>query len=126
MQYKGIEVKELTEPQIINPPRPMLVWDTGSTRPGIACVYAIGPSSMAYPVRTIDNYHISESIIYQHCADIPDDPKSRRATNREVSKWLALGNGEVTLNNSPIRKTSIYYSTAEENKPCIRGVSIRK
>ena len=27
MKYKGIELKEITEPQIFNPPKKMLVWD---------------------------------------------------------------------------------------------------
>ena len=27
MEYKGIELKEVTEPQLFNPPKRMLVWD---------------------------------------------------------------------------------------------------
>lgn len=27
MEYKGIELKEVTEPQLFNPPKKMLVWD---------------------------------------------------------------------------------------------------
>lgn len=28
MKYKGIELKEITEPQIFDPPKKMLVWRT--------------------------------------------------------------------------------------------------
>ena len=90
MEYNGIELKEVTETQIVDPPKKMLVWDY---EPGCllkADVLAIvNGRESGYPV-------ITKTGTYRHCAEIPEEPKSRRATNRELSKWLAKGHGEYT------------------------------
>ena len=39
---------------------------------------------------------ITKTGAYRHCAEIPEEPKPRRATNRELSKWLAKGHGEYS------------------------------
>ena len=68
----------------------MLVWDY---EPGCllkADVLAIvNGRESGYPV-------ITKTGTYRHCAEIPEEPKPRRVTNRELSKWLAKGHGEYT------------------------------
>ena len=68
----------------------MLVWDY---EPGCllkADVLAIvNGRESGYPV-------ITKTGTYRHCAEIPEEPKPRRATNRELSKWLAKGHDEYT------------------------------
>lgn len=90
MEYKGIKLTEVTETQIVDPPKKMLVWDYD---PGCllkADVLAIvNGIDSGYPV-------ITKTGTYRHCAEIPEEPKPRRATNRELSKWLAKGHGEYT------------------------------
>ena len=90
MEYKGIKLTEVTGSQIVDPPKKMLVWDY---EPGCllkADVLAIvNGRESGYPV-------ITKTGTYRHCAEIPEEPKSRRATNREFSKWLAKGHGEYT------------------------------
>lgn len=90
MEYNGIKLTEVTESQIIDPPRKMLVWDYD---PGIllkADVIAIVNGTYSgYPV-------ITKTGNFLHCAEIPEEPKPRRATNRELSKWLAKGHGEYS------------------------------
>ena len=90
MEYKGIKLTEVTGSQIVDPPKKMLVWDY---EPGCllkADVLAIvNGRESGYPV-------ITKTGTYRHCAEIPEEPKSRRATNRELSKWLAKGHGEYT------------------------------
>ena len=90
MEYNGIKLKEVTESQIVDPPKKMLVWDCD---PGCllrADVLAIvNRRDNGYPV-------ITKTGTYRHCAEIPEEPKPRRATNRELSKWLAKGHGEYT------------------------------
>ena len=90
MEYNGIKLTEVTETQIVDPPKKMLVWDYD---PGcllkadvLAIVNGIGSGC---PV-------ITTTGTYRHCAEIPEEPKPRRATNRELSKWLAKGHGEYT------------------------------
>ena len=85
MKYKGIELKEVTEPQLFDPPKKMLVWGhyEGITE---LDVYAI-VSRKEFPV-------ICENSTWQHCAEIPES-KSKPVTYRELARWLAKGNGEV-------------------------------
>ena len=90
MEYNGIKLTEVTGSQIVDPPKEMFVWDYD---PGCllrADVLAIvNGRENGYPV-------ITKTGTYRHCAKIPEEPKPRRATNRELSKWLAKGHGEYT------------------------------
>lgn len=92
MKYNGKELKEITTPQIFAEPKKMLVWndkyvdDNSEQKPNIDTVYA---------VVKIDNHYVAVTWGHymEHCAEIP---KARRVTNRELSKWLAQGNGEYS------------------------------
>ena len=44
--------------------------------------------------RKADVDKLIESLKAGHNVELPDPPKPRRATNRELSRWLAQGNGE--------------------------------
>lgn len=87
MKYKGMELKEFTsdKPVIFDPPKKMLVWDCEGNTDSVR-VLAYLPS-LDFPTITTEGFH------YRHCAEIPEEPKPRRATNRELIKWLAQGNG---------------------------------
>ena len=88
MKYKGIELKEITTSQIFDPPKKMITWDSECGGFYICEVLAIvNGKDNNYPV-------IAKNASYRHCAEIPEEPKSRRVTNRELSKWLAKGHGE--------------------------------
>lgn len=95
MEYNGIKLTEVTESQIVNPPKKMLVWDfePGTLVPGSGTVLEadvlaiVNGRESGYPV-------ITKTGTYRHCAEIPEEPKPRRVTNRELSKWLAKGHGE--------------------------------
>lgn len=126
MKYKGIELVEITKPQVFDPPKKMLVWGENNREARIDYIYAIGPSSMDLPVRAISDDGSIGTNCYKYCAEIP---KTRRATHREVSKWLAQGNGEVTegdTDNFPFCKSSLYYDSEKSDKPCRYTIRIRK
>ena len=90
MEYNGIKLTEVTETQIVDPPKKMLVWDHEYGTVLKADVLAIvNGRKYDYPV-------ITTSGLFRHCAEIPEEPKPRRATNRELSKWLSKGHGEYT------------------------------
>ena len=90
MEYNGIKLKEVTETQIVDPPKKMLVQDYEPENLLKADVLAIvNGRDSGFPV-------ITKTGTYRHCAEIPEAPKPRRATNRELSKWLAKGHGEYT------------------------------
>ena len=108
MEYNGIKLTEVTESQIINPPKKMLVWDCD---PGIilkADVLAIvNGRECGYPV-------ITTTGVFCHCAEIPEAPKSRRVTNRELSKWLAKGRGECRNQNGLVSNYCVYDETESD------------
>lgn len=92
--YNGMELDEVTEPQIFDPPRTMLVWGdcSGHVEDHVkkAEVVAILPrTALKYPIITEDDDG------YEHGAFIPEKPAPRMATNRELARWLAQGNGEL-------------------------------
>lgn len=112
MKYKGIELKEVTEPQIFNPPKKMLVWGRYESITELD-VYAI-TSRKDFPV-------ICENTTWRHCAEIPEQKK---VTNRELACWLAGGNGEAKIvNNVFIHWT---YGEIEADKNVEDNVSVRR
>ena len=115
MKYKGIELKEVTEPQIFNPPKKMLVWNNYSDVVELN-VYAI-VSREDFPV-------ISENVPWRHCAEIPEVT----VTYRKLARWLAEGNGEVkdTLNDKGAIYTSQFYLEGQENNAVEDSVYVRK
>lgn len=119
MKYGEIELKEFKsdKPITFSPPRPMLVWDIESTGPVKRDVLLYHPRYI-FPVISFDDS-------YRHCAEIPEEPKPRRATNRELAKWLAQGNGEWknAMDGYPCRRTDLGYS--EDTKP-VPFVLVRK
>lgn len=114
MIHEEMELKEITEPQIFNPPKEMLVWDFHKSDATRQYVAAIIPG-VSFPVTTVCKDKRSACFI--HCAEIPEElePKPRRVTNRELARWLAQGNGEVNIHNTEIHT---YFNYTPENADC--------
>ena len=81
MKYKGIELKKITEPQIFNPPKKMLVWSRESdVNPTEHYVYAIvNRGADSCPV-------ICQYATWKYCAEIPEVPEL--VTYRELPVGL--------------------------------------
>jgi len=90
LNYNGMELEEVTEPQIFDPPKKCVVWDDNTTNWKTAEMIAIFAPSSKLQYKALSK----SANFYKHCALLPDPPKPRRATNRELSRWLAQGNGE--------------------------------
>lgn len=121
MNFNGQELKEITKPQIFDPPKKMLVWNK-------IMDYAITSLVVAI-VERMDGIcaicHDGE--IYPYCAEIPEEPKPRRSTNRELAKWLAQGNGEIFLEGTNFAvSTQHIYSRGIEDEPCGEDYVVRK
>ncbi len=119
MKYNGIELTEFTsdKPVIFDPPRKMLVWDTEGDPIYEDMVDGYFPNRSSRVLGTLETW--------AHCAEIPEETKPRLATNRELAKWLAQGNGEWR-NTSPImssRSTDLIYT--EDADPAL-NVHVRK
>ena len=120
MEYKGIKLTEVTGSQIVDPPKEMFVWDCD---PGCllrAYVLAIvNGRENGYPV-------ITKTGTYRHCAEIPKEPKPRRATNRELSKWLAKGHGEYTNTLFTASYSTYTYLFDSEESEVSYNILVRK
>ena len=82
-------MKELThEEWMENPtPRMMWVWDNNEAcKKQMKKVVYISNTDTEYPVIALTNSEIS-TVKYKHCAEIA---KTRRMTNKELSRWLRL------------------------------------
>ena len=116
MEYNGIELTEVTESQIVDPPKKMLVWDC---EPGIvleADVLAIvNRRESGYPV-------ITTTGVFRHCAEIPE---AHLVTNRELSKWLAKGRGECR-NQIGLISNYYVYDEMESDLPVPNSVRVRR
>jgi hypothetical protein len=112
MKYKGIELKEVTEPQIFDPPETMVVWRDDDEEPIIAEVIAIFAESCNFQYRVV----INDCSFYSHCAFFPEKTTPRRATNRELARWLAQGKGEYTDPKAEFYNNFSSFSYEECNK----------
>lgn len=120
MKFRGIELTEFTsdKPITFSPPRPMLVWDSENIGPVKRDVLLYHPK-YSFPAISFDDS-------YRHCAEIPEVPKPRRATNNELAKWLAQGNGQFANVKSTYFLTELGVLEDDEDKPCDPYWRIRK
>ena len=112
MKYKGIELKEVTEPQFFNPPKKMLVWDHYGDVVELKVYAVVNRGADSFPV-------ICQYSTWKHCAEIPEF-----VTYRELARWLTEGNGEVMWANNILSNWN--YSTDEESKALDESLSVRK
>lgn len=123
INYKGMELEEITEPQIFDPPKTMVVDDLKNS-PRTAIVTAILAQSSGHSFRVLTD---NSCICYSRCALLPEKPAPRRATNRELSKWLAHGNGEILLaGNLSAVSTQHVYDRNVPDESCGEHYVIRK
>ena len=115
MRYHEIELEEITEPQIFNPPKTMLVWDNDGSKPIERDVCAIAARCML-PV-------IGLNSDYRHCAEIP---KPKNVTNRELAQWLAQGKGEMRSGNLTMTFTNLAYDFSMADDPIGDHAIVRK
>lgn len=120
MKYNVTELEEFTSdrPVVFDPPRKMLVWDDDDWKPGTANVYAFMPG-WRYPVAT-------PTQTFVHCAEIPEETKTRLATNMELAKWLAQGRGLVTERDSLYEETFLRIVKGAECQDCPDCLLVRK
>ena len=119
MKYKGIELKEFEseKPVVFDPPKRMLVWDCDDETPTEKDVIAFIPN----------RYHkvIEQTSLSLHCAEIPE-VLCRRATNRELAKWLVHGNGQCKTGGSPRLWTEHPYDIGHDEEACPNTIKVRK
>ena len=119
MEYKGIELNEFTSKKtvVFDPPKLMLVWNDCDDEPSKASVLAFIPTRCYPVIATDDNLN--------HCAEIPE-VMCRRATNRELAKWLALGNGQYKVSGGIRIWTEHPYDIGQDDDACSNFIKVRK
>ena len=125
INYNGMVLEEVTTPQIFDPPKKCVVFDSYDEKKSvIRNVVAVLPASFN-ECGGILSVITEEKQSWQHCAILPDPPKPRRATNRELSRWLAQGNGEC-LGSQDDADTAWNYPMESSNAPLREWAKVRK
>lgn len=112
MIIKGVKLVEVTEPQIFEQAQKMFVWDFEScdeSSVSIKEVLVILPNKEEYRRKEIKPVLATDGTKWNFCAKIPSP---RIATNRELSRWLSQGNGELSIHNTEIHT---YFNYTPEN-----------
>lgn len=119
MTYKGIELKEFEseKPVLFDPPKLMLVWNDGDDEPSKDNVFAFIPNRCYPVIGTDDNL--------DRCAEIPE-VMCRRATNRELAKWLVQGNGQYKKSGGEMLWTEHPYNIEYDDEECSNLILVRK
>ena len=115
MEYKGIELKEVTEPQLFDPPKKMLVWESCENITELNVYAIVGRKD--FPV-------ICENSTWRHCAELPKVHELELVTYRELAHWLAEGNGEVK--DDDVVYSNCNYYNYQENNPIKDSLLVRK
>ena len=119
MKYRGIELKEFEsgKPVVFDPPKLMLVWNDCDDEPSEDNVFAFIPKTHFRVIGTDDSF--------DHCAEIPE-VLCRRATNRELAKWLVLGNGQYKVSGGSSLWTEHHYDIGQDDDACSTFIKVRK
>ena len=125
INYNGMELEEFTsdKPVIFDPPKKMLVTDDYD------CKYCRVTEIIVYdPRRTVCKAIGIHNQSWKYCFLFPDPPKPRRATNRELARWLAQGNGEFTNPKSDFYNNyaSFSYEECDKDKEIYANFKVRK
>lgn len=118
--YYGIELVAVTETKVYDEPHEMFVWNNEGDEITKKAVCAIIP------------YRHSGSVIttggaYSYCAEIPEKPIPRLATNRELARWIAQGNGEFKQHaTTSVQNCFISYEESYGDKKVADYIRIRK
>lgn len=120
MKYNGQELQPITKPQIFDPPKEMLVWDSCIDEPKIRLVWAISPSDIHQRYKVC----CDKGGRYIYCAEIPQ-AKQKLATNIQLMEWLAKGNGIWRNRNERNVRTFIYGDSESLEDEVEDGILIR-
>lgn len=123
IKYKGMELEEFfsDKPVIFDPPKKCIVWDAPFYKMKQEAVVLAYIPKRATNSRVIGIYNQS----WGFCAILPENTLPRRATNREISQWLAQGNGEVQGSDG-YADTAWNYPPEFSNTDVRDGAKIRK
>ena len=122
IKYNGMELEEFTsdKPVIFDPPKKCVVRNEIGT---LEVSEILGYD----PRRFIEARFIGKNgASWGAGAILPEKPAPRRVTNRELAKWLAQGNGEISGDTKEYTIAGFYYAIGDENTPAKDELKVRK
>jgi hypothetical protein len=130
INYNGMELEEFTSDKPVAFPEgtKAICWDSDKYEEGFRSeldIVAFIPY-LKDPVLTRDCLNDYQDSPYRHCAILPDPPKPRRATNRELARWLIEGNAQIQHSDSDMVYVGWNYNEYEDDFPCSNNVLVRK
>jgi hypothetical protein len=126
INYNGMELEEITKPQIFDPPKKCVVFDSYDEKKSvIKNVVAVLPASFN-ECGGILSVITEEKQYWKHCALLPDPPKPRRATWLEVARWCATGNGLVYDTYRDKIDTGIMFKSFEGSESIMDEIKVRR
>lgn len=122
INYNGMELEEFTsdKPVFFDKPVGALCWNNNGWQGGM-CEYVI-----AFIPRSDSSIVVTDHTTWLHMALLPDPPKPRRATNRELARWLIEGNAQIRHSDSDMVYVGWNYKEFEDDLPCSNNVLVRK
>ena len=126
INYNGMELDVVTEPQIFDPPKKCVVFDSYDEEKSVVRnVVAVLPSSFNKGIG-MQSVITEEKQYWNHCAILPEDPTPRRATWLELSKWISKGEGLVLDELIERIDTGIIFKVDYQNNPVDDKIKVRK
>jgi hypothetical protein len=122
INYNGMELEEFTsdKPVFFDKPVRALCWDNNGWQGGMF-EYVI-----AFIPRSDSSIVVTDNTTWLHMALLPDPPKPRRATNRELARWLIEGKAQIRHSDSDMVYVGWNYNEYEDDFPCSNNVLVRK
>lgn len=129
INYKGMELEELNPDKSVsfNPPIKCVGWNNKDVKVEFELSSALSKDIWLH--RFIGKSKYGEPVAFMFCAPLQEKFAHRRATNRELSKWLAQGNGEWGISKfGVIEKAEIgwFYDTGYEKQTLQSELRVRK
>ena len=123
-------MKEVTYEEWIKNPTPRMMWvwnDDIEEREEKKVVYVIKDAFALYPVLTVSEED-SSFCTYCRCAEIEEpEPKTRRMTNKELSRWLSeKPHRERKYGRGPYIYTYHTYAEYEQDEEVPNSILIRE
>ena len=120
INYNGMELEEFTsdKPVVFDKHVRALCWNNNGWHGGTR-EYVI-----AFIPRSDSSLVVTDHSTWLHMALLPEGLAPRKATYRELAKWLAQGNGEMTCDEGNTIYTTLTYT--ENRSVAITAARVRK
>ena len=125
INYNGMELEEFNPDKSVsfNPPIKCVGWNDKDVKAEFELSSALSKDIWIHRFIGKSN---DAPVAFMFCALLPDPPKPRRATNRELARWLIEGKAQIRHSDSDMVYVGWNYKEFEDDLPCSNNVLVRK